>query len=374
MQPGQVWEPGKAKWQGLFDTLWLDPDFRALEVDERLAYVFLRTGPRVPRCCLYFPDWHLFYEVCGVDKDGAKRIIESLGKKPWVLYESGYVWLVKGMRHDPTDPLQDTNRRKGVINELLRMPRLEIKTKLLQTYHLVSEYRAAEQVQAHGFKQTKSKLKPPDVEYEKSVLPDERESKELSAKDRARFPGQERLAERVWYAAPKDDKRAARLARLDVLEYWLKRFKEVFQKKLFVSGSGDARQFARVCSELGPGLFRAIMVNYFEQVERWRRDELTPQAHNLTWFCGRLNEFMVESDGKEDRESRQRNCAHGGKWFYLPVGDPMIVECELCGFRRKAKQPRPESKPEPETKPVTDAEVKRDIAELRKRLEAGGGV
>ena len=82
--PGE-WEPGKAKWQGLYDSLWLDPNFERCRRMRDSPTASLRTGPGVNRCCLYRPDWHLFYEICGVEKEGTKTLIDALGLKPWVL-------------------------------------------------------------------------------------------------------------------------------------------------------------------------------------------------------------------------------------------------------------------------------------------------
>ena len=157
---------------------------------------------------------------------------------------------------------------------------------MMQAYRLAGEYQAALRKLSIGFQAPKPKT--PDVEDEKSVSPSEPE--QVGSPDLTRFKGQEKLVERVWFCGCQDDGRPVRLAWLDALDFWLRRYKQTFGK-VFMPFGGDAKNLVRICREHGSVTVRGLMANHFEQVEQWRRGGLTPVGHSITWFSGRLNQF-----------------------------------------------------------------------------------
>jgi hypothetical protein len=130
----------KGRWQAVYQSLFLDPDFRKLTPSARFLFVVLRLQSN--RTALYMPNWGLVSEITGLSGGALDKALASLEQpKPWIQREDGFVWIVKGMEHDPTAPLESNpNQRQGIIDELLALPDMPIRQRLLDRYGLTEPF------------------------------------------------------------------------------------------------------------------------------------------------------------------------------------------------------------------------------------------
>lgn len=119
--------PEKGTYRSIYSSIWDDPEFQSFDPITQAVFFCLRTSRECNFSCIY-PHYHSsLYERMPRATDGAiDGAIANLIRAGWVQYERPVLWIVKGLKNDPSYVPGNEKQILGIINHLKTLPKLPI--------------------------------------------------------------------------------------------------------------------------------------------------------------------------------------------------------------------------------------------------------
>ena len=123
---GGDWMGSRGVNRSLYSALFDDPDFQALPAAARHTLLTARLCPQAGPGAIFICYPEILARQTGLSLrciEGALKALEGAG---WIQREGLILWVVNGLRYDPTLRLADPKHRKAVTRSIASLPRLEI--------------------------------------------------------------------------------------------------------------------------------------------------------------------------------------------------------------------------------------------------------
>lgn len=132
--------PGeKGSYRSVYSAIWDDPEFQAFPPTDKLLFLYLRTCPECNWPCI-FPFYRslLHERLNDITPAELDKAWDNLchAPSPWLIYERPLLWIVKGMKNEPSYSTKNPNHAAGVISILKTLPKLAIINKFTAYYGL----------------------------------------------------------------------------------------------------------------------------------------------------------------------------------------------------------------------------------------------
>jgi hypothetical protein len=126
--------------RGVYCVLVDGPDFQALAPVTRHVFLTARLSPQAGPACIfrYYPE--VLARQTGWPRAKVDGAIRELVEAGWAQFEDGILWLVNGLRYDPTMRLSNRKHRAAVLRALKGLPRRPIIVRFCQYYNLQRLY------------------------------------------------------------------------------------------------------------------------------------------------------------------------------------------------------------------------------------------
>ncbi len=143
----------RSLYAGIFDH----PEFQALPAQARHVLLTTRlcaqAGPGAIFTC--YPE--VLARQTGLPARHIERALKALEAAGWIQREGLIVWVVNGLRYDPSMKLADPKHRKAVTRSIASLPKLEIVLKFCDYYEITRPF--------DGASKTKTTSALPKTEY-----------------------------------------------------------------------------------------------------------------------------------------------------------------------------------------------------------------
>lgn len=136
--------PGeKGSYRSIYSALWDDPEFQGFPAATQLVFLHLRTCPECNWPCIFpFYQSTLYERLQSVRTSDITKAWDTLchppshPSSPWIIYERPLLWIVKGMKNEPSFSPTNPNHVSGVISLLRSLPKLGIINRFAEYYGL----------------------------------------------------------------------------------------------------------------------------------------------------------------------------------------------------------------------------------------------
>jgi hypothetical protein len=122
--------------RGIYCVLVDGPDFQALAPVTRHVFLTARLSPQAGPACIfrYYPE--VLPVQTGWPRRKVERALRELIETGWAQLEDGILWLINGLRYDPTIRLSNPKHRAAVLRAIKGLPHRPIVARFCQYYNL----------------------------------------------------------------------------------------------------------------------------------------------------------------------------------------------------------------------------------------------
>jgi hypothetical protein len=125
--------------RAIYTVLWDDTDFRDLDSNTKLVFLYLRTSPDSNMPCIYRIYVEAIMKHTGLSEAIIRDSISVLCKTNWIEYEDNIVWVKKGLQFDPTISLNNIHHVKSIQMAIRSLPQKDIVQSFLSFYKITME-------------------------------------------------------------------------------------------------------------------------------------------------------------------------------------------------------------------------------------------
>lgn len=126
--------------RSLYSAIFDDPDFQALPASARHVLLTARlcqqAGPGAIFTC--YPE--VLARQTGLTARQVEGALKALERDGWIQREGLVLWVVNGLRYDPTMHLSDTKHQKAVARSVAALPRFSIVLKFCDYYQIIRPF------------------------------------------------------------------------------------------------------------------------------------------------------------------------------------------------------------------------------------------
>lgn len=127
---------GRGVHRGVYSSLLDHPEFQALSPPARHVFLTLRISKQAGPAAIFICYREVVAQQTGLKVREVERALYELEKQNWLRLEGRIVWIVNGLRHDPTMRLANPKHRIAVLRALEELPSTEIVTSYCKYYNL----------------------------------------------------------------------------------------------------------------------------------------------------------------------------------------------------------------------------------------------
>lgn len=126
----------KGDYRSIYSLIWDDPEFQSFPPITQLVFLHLRTCPECnwPAIFNFYPS--LLKERIAAPAREIDRAWETLLERGWIRYERPILWIVKGLRNEPSFSFSNSNHVASVIKVVKSLPKLNILNEFARYYGL----------------------------------------------------------------------------------------------------------------------------------------------------------------------------------------------------------------------------------------------
>jgi uncharacterized phage protein (TIGR02220 family) len=180
--------PEKGQYRSIYSCIWDDPEFQSFDPVTQLVFFNLRTSRDCNFPCIFtFYQTTLYERMKTSEPSDIDAGLDALIAAGWVRYERPVIWIVKGLRNEPSFVPANSKQMCGIANALRTLPKLAIVQEFAEYYEIPMDAKASK-------KAPKEKLPPKQDERElEDIIPakdiieylNEKTGKKFSATSRA---------------------------------------------------------------------------------------------------------------------------------------------------------------------------------------------
>jgi hypothetical protein len=123
-------------YRGVFSKLVDDPDFQALTSEARHTLLTMRLMPEIGPGSI----WRAYLEPIshrtGYPIKRIEILLKELVEAGWIQWDGSIIWIVNGLKYDPTIKLTDIKHKTAVQRSLAGLPKFEIVLSFCDYYQL----------------------------------------------------------------------------------------------------------------------------------------------------------------------------------------------------------------------------------------------
>ena len=127
---------GRGVHRGVYSSLLDHPDFQALSSSARHVFLTLRISKQAGPAAIFICYRGVVAAQTGLPIPTVERCLGELEQAGWLRTEGRIVWIVNGLRHDPTMRMGNAKHRAAVRRALEELPRLKIVLMYCEYYNL----------------------------------------------------------------------------------------------------------------------------------------------------------------------------------------------------------------------------------------------
>lgn len=128
--------------RSLYSAIFDGPDFQALPAQARHVFLTARLCPQAGPGAIFVCYPEVLARQTGLpcrQVEGALKALEAAG---WIQREGLILWVVNGLRYDPTMHLSDVKHQKAVARSVAALPHLQIVLKFCDYYKITRPFDA----------------------------------------------------------------------------------------------------------------------------------------------------------------------------------------------------------------------------------------
>lgn len=129
----------KGYYRAIYTVLWDDLDFRELNSNTKLVFLYLRTSPDSNMPCIYRIYIEAVMKHTGLSEAIIRDSISILCKTNWIEYQDGIVWVKNALKFDPAISLNNIHHFKSIQMAIRSLPQLDIVQSFLDFYKITME-------------------------------------------------------------------------------------------------------------------------------------------------------------------------------------------------------------------------------------------
>jgi hypothetical protein len=124
----------KGEYRAIYASLLDDPDFQELSSCARLCFFALKLKLGQSGIDLFYAE--TLPRLTGYPFDRVSEGVSELQSAGWLVVEKSVFWIRNGLRYDPTHPLANSLRKKGISNYLQTLPKVALVNEFARYYDL----------------------------------------------------------------------------------------------------------------------------------------------------------------------------------------------------------------------------------------------
>lgn len=119
--------PDKGQYRSIYSCIWEDPEFQAFDPVTQNVFFCLRTSKDCNFPCIYtFYRTTLYERMSTSEPSDIDAGWDALTAAGWIRYERPVLWIVKGLRNEPSFVPANSKQIHGIANTLRSLPKLAI--------------------------------------------------------------------------------------------------------------------------------------------------------------------------------------------------------------------------------------------------------
>ena len=126
----------RGMYRGIYCSLVDSVEFQQLSKWARLVFLTARLSNQAGIGCIfrYYPD--MIAQQTGLKRGKVEAAVRELVTAGWAELEDGILWIINGLKYDPTMRLSNPNHKKAIITSLHTLPRRPIVARFCKYYGL----------------------------------------------------------------------------------------------------------------------------------------------------------------------------------------------------------------------------------------------
>jgi len=145
---GGDWMGSRGVNRSLYSALFDDPDFQALPAAARQTLLTARLCPQAGPGAIFICYPEILARQTGLSLRCIEGALKALEEAGWIQRESLILWVINGLRYDPTLRLADPKHRKAVTRSIASLPRLDIILRFCDYYGIPRPFDAPSETKA----------------------------------------------------------------------------------------------------------------------------------------------------------------------------------------------------------------------------------
>jgi uncharacterized phage protein (TIGR02220 family) len=129
--------PEKGQYRSIYSSLHEDPEWQSFDPMTQLVFFCLRTSRDCNFPCIYtFYRTTLYERMRTSEPSDIDAGMDALVAAGWIRYERPVLWIVKGLRNEPSFVPANSKQIHGIANTLRSLPRLDIIQEFADYYEI----------------------------------------------------------------------------------------------------------------------------------------------------------------------------------------------------------------------------------------------
>lgn len=127
--------PEKGAYRSVYSCIFDDPEFQSFDPIAQLVFFYLRTNKDCNFPCIYtFYRATMYERLKTSEPSDIDAGMEALEAANWIRYERPIIWIVKGLKNEPSFVPANSKQIHGISNTLRTLPRLGIVQEFVDYY------------------------------------------------------------------------------------------------------------------------------------------------------------------------------------------------------------------------------------------------
>lgn len=131
--------------RSVYSAIFDDPDFQALPAAARQTLLTARLCPQAGPGAIFICYPEILARQTGLSPRSIEGALKTLEGAGWVQREGLILWVVNGLRYDPTMHLSDAKHQKAVARAVAALPHLQIVLRFCEYYGIARPFDAPSQ-------------------------------------------------------------------------------------------------------------------------------------------------------------------------------------------------------------------------------------
>lgn len=139
--------PEKGQYRSIYSCIWDDPEFQSFDPVTQLVFFNLRTSRDCNFPCIFiFYQTTLYERMKTSEPSDIDAGLDALIAADWIRYERPVIWIVKGLRNEPSFVPANSKQIHGIANTLQTLPKLSIVQEFSVYYEIPMDEKPSKKV------------------------------------------------------------------------------------------------------------------------------------------------------------------------------------------------------------------------------------